>query len=146
MSDEGRPKQPTTVALPAVPPWAIELTKGMNEVRSDVRGIRLDVSLVSNDVGVVKERVAVLERRVDDSDKRASNASLRVRENSQQDLTQDAAIAQLVSQVGEIERKTDAQTVLLEKLVKLAANPIVKQIATAVGTAILTYLAAKGIK
>jgi len=45
-----------------------------------------------------------------------------------------------------VELKTDAQTQILQQLLKLTEKPVVKLIATAVGTAVLTWLTARGLR
>ncbi len=134
MSD--MPEQPKTKELPAVPDWAIELTKSMKE---GFRVTNANIETVSNDLGIVKQRVEILEAE-------RTKLSGGVRGLSMSDAGQNQEISNLATQVAELATKTDAQTAILQQLVKLTEKPVVKLVATALGTAILTYLSAKGLK
>ena len=144
------PESRPTTQLPAVPQWAVELTQSMKE------GFRLtnaNIEIVSNDVGVLKDRVTILESRRNDDDARASKHSGGVRALSQTDLAHDAQLAQerlareaLASKVDKMATETSQQTLLLAQLLKLTEKPVVKLIATAIGTAVLTWLSARGLR
>jgi hypothetical protein len=137
------PPQPTTTGrLPAADPILVAIAT----LTGEVRGARADISLVSNDLSIVKDRVTVLETE-------RTKLSGGVRQLSNADLSKDAIISQLSKKVDDlattvvtIDAKTDLQTDLLNKLVKLTEKPVVKLVATAIGTAILGYLSAKGLK
>lgn len=111
MSDEKPPEKPTT-QLPAVPDWAIELTKsvrlGFGDVqkRLDEQDVKLDNQDAKLDKVVtegiesntrltrIEVRVDGVERHVGDLESRVGRASNRVREVSQSDLDQSAQLAQ----------------------------------------------------
>lgn len=160
MSDEKPPEKPTT-QLPAVPEWAVELTR---TTKDGFRQVRADLELVANDLSLVKERVTIIETWRNDQDLRASRNSNRVKElaeaTSHVDLTHDAKIAAEIVARQELERRvsethatvetiraeTAQQTAILARLDRVASNPLVKTVATALGTAILTWLASKGLR
>jgi len=143
MSDD-MPEQPKTVKdQAAVPVWAIELTRS---VKSGIAEVRADVALVSNDLGLLKTRVSIMEGLRTEDDLRASKYSGGIKNLSQSDEGQNMQIASLAVKVDELAGKTDAQTLILGQLLKLTEKPVVKLIATAVGTAILTWLTAKGLR
>lgn len=121
------------------------------------RAMRADLSLVANEVDTVKERIGTLEERTNAIDGWRKNNSERVRglaeQTSEHDLTHDAKIASEIVARQALEMKVDglvaatsAQTAILQRIERLASNPIVKQAATAIGAAILTWLAAKGYR
>ena len=145
MNDE-MPPQPTTKELPAVPQWAAELT-------ILVKRMAADIGLVSNDLGILKDRVGILEAAKVETENRASRNSAGVRGLSSANLEQDAQLLQektaredLAVKVDALDTKTDAQTLILKELLKLTEKPVVKLIATALGSAILSWLAAKGLR
>jgi hypothetical protein len=150
--DENRsemPSQPTTVQLPAVPPWAIELTKS---VKTGIAELRADVALVSNDLGIVKDRVTILESRRNDDDARAARISGGVRNLSTTDAEQSAQLAQeraareaLATKVDELATTNVTQLAILTRLDKVASNPTVKLLMFAIGTIVTGWLAGKGL-
>ncbi len=123
-----------------------------------------NIALVSDDLSLLKGRVASVEGRQSDIDTWRAGNSVRVRslasDASNADLAQQAKLAEeivarkslaekvdsLDTKVDTLDDKQNTQLAILSQLQKLAANPIVKQVATAVGTAILSYLAMKGLK
>ena len=135
MSDEKK-----TVEFEKVPAWAVALKESVDEGFRELRG---DISLVANDVTLVKERVAIVESRVGVVESRQDSNSMRAKEMSGVDMKHDAAIAQLVTDVAEVKATNEKQLAILTKLESVAANPMVRRIAYALGTLILTYLAAK---
>lgn len=160
MPDE-KPPEKVTTQLPAVPEWAVELTR---TTKDGFRAVRADLELVANDLSLVKERVTIIETWRNDQDMRASRNSNRVKElaetTSHIDLTHDAKIAaeiverqKLAREVAEtraivevVKSETASQTAILARLDRLTSNPLVKTVATAVGTAILTWLSVKGLR
>lgn len=142
------PAQPATVELEKPPAWAIAL---MERVETGFRSQRVDSSLLQSDVTVIKDRIATLETRVKHVEERQDRGSDRVRKESDVNLKQDAALAEvLVTQKAHGEKLAaltvaqDEQLSILKRLDAVAANPLVRRIAYAVATALLTYLAAKG--
>lgn len=144
------PESKKTTQLAPVPQWAVELTQAMKE------GFKLtnaNIEIVSNDVGVLKDRVAIIESWKNDSESRMTRTSGRVQQASQVDLEQAAQLAQeraareaLASEVAAIKAETSTQTLLLSQLLKLTEKPVVKLVLTAVGSAVLSWAAAKGIR
>lgn len=160
MGDE-KPPEKVTTQLPAVPEWVVELTR---TTKDGFRAVRADLELVANDLSLVKERVTIIETWRNDQDLRASRNSNRVRDlaeaTSHVDLAHDAKIAAEIVARQKLERdaaetralverlqaETASQTAILGRLDKVASNPLVKTVATAVGTAILTWLSVKGLR
>jgi len=113
------PDNRPTAQLPAVPDWAVELTKS---VKSGFAEVRADLSLVANDVTVVKDRVTVVEQRVATLEESRKNTSMRVRESQSTDMEHAAQLAQLSAKFEEaIAAQTKAQTSEIAALVKQAA-------------------------
>jgi hypothetical protein len=160
MPDE-KPTEKVTTQLPAVPEWAVELTR---TTKDGFRAVRADLELVANDLSLVKERVTIIETWRNDQDQRLNRNSNRVRDladtTSHVDLTvqavkseaivkqmeQDRKIAETHTMVEAVKAETAQQTAILARLDKVASNPLVKTVATALGTAILTWLASKGLR
>ena len=145
-----KPEEKPTVKFAEVPTWAVELTRS---VKTGFATLGADIALVSNDLGAVKGRVALLETHRNDMDARANRTSARVQQASDVDLEQAAQLAHertareaLAAEVAAIKAETTTQTQLLSQLLKLTEKPVVKLIATAVGTAILTWLSARGLR
>lgn len=151
------PKQPTTVEIQPPPAWAIEMA---TRLQDGIAAIRADVSLVSNDVTLIKDRVTLVESRTAVLEGRADTNSMRAQSQSEVDATQSAQLAQeraareavtadvalLKVDVSAVKTATAAQTVILDRLDKLTANPTVKLFVHAVVVAFLYWLASKGIK
>jgi hypothetical protein len=72
-------------------------------------------------------------------------AKASTRQTSQNDATQDAAIATLTTNVAALTKTQTEQLNILKRLDKVATNPTVVKVAKAVGQGILIYLAAKGL-
>ncbi len=143
------PEQPKTTQIAAVPQWAIELTQAM---KSGIAEVRADIGLVSNDVGLLKQRVSIIESLRVEDEARAVKLSGGVRGLSSADEQQAAQLAQersareaLATEVKALTTMQETQLAILGRLDKVASNPVVKTVATAIGTAVLTYLATKGI-
>ena len=143
------PESKPTTKLAPVPEWAVEMTKSMKE---GFRQTNANIDLVSTDLSIVKDRVAIIESWKNDSETRMTRTSGRVQQASQVDLEQAAQLAQeraaresLAIEVAAIKAETSTQTLLLAQLLKLTEKPVVKLVLTAVGSAVLSWLAAKGI-
>lgn len=160
-----RPSVKPTATLPKVSAVDIKIAELSVLVRDGFAAVRADIAIVSSEVGVTKERVTLLEKRMTDLESRAANHSERVRGASAIDLEHDAKIAEemhkreaLAREVAEIRAVVDktakettnqtatlaAQTEILEKLERVASNPIVKAVVAIVGTAVLSWLASRG--
>lgn len=106
---------------------------------------------------VLGVRIGRLEPRLDELEAWRKNNSDRVRglaqKTSDADMGHDAKLAVEIVARHALEMKVDAindkqntQLALLSDIARFSKNPIVKQIFTAIGTALLSYLAMKGIK
>lgn len=157
MSDEIRPPEPKTVEIPSPGPLEIILHELRRDMKTGFATVNANVDTLIEDGKAANKRMSVFEVRLDALEGRMSRNSDRAKNiddrTSQADLSHEAAIAaevlhrqEMEKRLAVIEAKTDAQTVMLEKLVKVAGHPLVQKIATALGTAILTWLAMKGIK
>ena len=148
-----------TVELPAVPAWAIELTK-------EVKGARADIGLVANDVSIVKDRVAVVESRVLSLEEARKVNSMRAQQSSSIDLEHESKLAaeivartelaakvdalavghsELSDKADKLDSKQDMQLAILGRLDKVASNPLVKTVAAMLATALVTWLASHGV-
>lgn len=150
MDDLPKPPEKPTIKMDIVPDWAIKLTDTLRELGREVRA---DISLVSNDLGVLKQRVSIMEGLRSSDEARLQNNSIRAKQASVVDLAHEAQLAQermsreaLAVKVEALDGKQDAQLALLQQLVKLTEKPVVKLVFTAIGTAILGYLSARGLK
>lgn len=147
------PDNKPTKELPAVPDWAIELTKsvksGLTKIEADLTGLRADVSLVSNDVANLRDRVILVEGRQNKVDERLDTGSIRAKAISKLDEEQSAALAAeklareaLAAKVDTIETKTDAQTQVLHRIDGVLGSPTVKRIGQGLAALILLAIAA----
>lgn len=134
MSDEDKP-----------PPWAqalgAQMTTGFSAVEKRLDAIEANVDLQKGSVQDLMQRMA----RVED---RQNTSSMRVKAESDVNLKQDSAIAEILVKVDEIATKTDAQTQILTRLESgakaLIRHPRVQVAAGIVWTALLMYAASKG--
>lgn len=155
MSKDEKP----TVELPAVPPWAVELTR-------EVKGTRADIALVANDVSIVKDRVAVVESRVLSLEEAKKVNSMRAQQSSSIDLEHEAKLAAEITARTELAAKVDAlalghvalnekadkldgkqdlQLAILGRLDSITKNPLVKTLGAMLITALVTWLASHGV-
>jgi hypothetical protein len=74
-----------------------------------------------------------------------------IRKGSDTDMKHESVIADVLVKVSDhdarfdaLEQKTDAQTLILERLDKIAESPVVKRTAYAIAMALLAYLVSKG--
>lgn len=137
------PEQPRTTQLPAVPEWAIEMTRAMKE---GFRTTNANIEIVASDLSVVKSRVDILETE-------RTKLSGGVRGLSTSNAEQDAQLAMecaareaLAAEVRDIKRTNEAQLAILSRLDKIASNPTVKLILFALGIVATGYLTSKGLK
>lgn len=157
------PPQPKTREIPAPRPEEILLA----EVRSGFRSVnqRLDTQdatmekLVTEGIESnvrltrIEVRVEGAELRVAELESRIGRTSSRVKEVSQQDMAQDAQLAQeraareaLAAKVDAIAKTNETQLAILARLDKVASNPTVKLILFAIGVAVTGWLMSHGIK
>lgn len=164
MSDtkESMPAQPKTVELEKPPAWAIALSEkvvqGFASVEARLETVEMNVEVLVDDKKTVNERLSRIEAwKENEVTSRLSANSARVKEESQVNLKQDAALSQVITRVDAVEKKVDelakqnvVQTEMLTTLTdgasKLFANPLFRSIATAAGAALLTWLTSKGLR
>lgn len=140
----------TTVEMQAPPDWAIALSEkvsqGFASVDSRLDALETNLDLQGGAVKDVGRRLTTLEERVGKIEDRQDTSSVRARSVTENDSKQDAAIAQLVTDVAELKETQKTQLAILQRLDKVAANPMVRRVAYAIGLAILGYLGARGIR
>ncbi len=117
----------------------------------------VDVDTLHKRFAGVDGSIAELRSRQDRVEELRANTSERVRgvirQTSEADLSHEAKLSEeivarrtLEEKVDALDAKQDTQLAILTDIRKLAQNPIVKQVATAVGTAILVWLGTKGLR
>lgn len=114
----------------------------IGEMRTEMRDRFETVTNLVLDVG---QRVSTLESAESDRQDRARKHSMGINKVSVNDAKQDAAIAKVMTDVADLKETQATQLAILQRLDKVAANPMVRRVAYAVGAAILTYLASKGL-
>jgi hypothetical protein len=141
------PPQPTTKQLPAVSHVEILLTQIQAAMDAGFHTLRADVGLISNDLGIVKDRVGIIESWKNDVDARGTRTSTRVQQASEQDLAQQAQLAQereareaLAKEVADLKTTNAKQTVMLATITGLLDKPLVKRLGMAVGALLLAAL------
>lgn len=150
MSDDNMPAQPSTVQLPAVPEWAIELTKSVKsgfraaEERFDKQDATLQ-TLADNDLKST-ERIAKLEVRIEDLEEGRTKWSGGIKNLSQSDDGQNMQIASLAVKVDELSKSQELQLAILARLDKLASNPSIKVLLGVAAMAAASWAAARGLK
>lgn len=143
------PQNITTKELPAVKVPVDQLTEILTAVRATsnkVDAIEHNVEMLLEDSRDTKLRLTRLEGRVDGYEVRAEKHSGGLARASKTDEGHAAAIAHLVGEVSELKASQATQTAILERLDAIAKNPLVKQIATVLATAFLSWAAMKGLR
>ena len=110
--------------------------------------ILIEVRTVGSEVKELGNRVGRLERHVFGSNPPPAMTEPVVRTLSDHDNDLATLAGQLIAAHAKIDRldtETSKQTAILERLDKVAANPMVRRVAYAVGTLIVGYAAAKGL-
>lgn len=150
------PENKPTKELPAVPEWAIELTKSVKTGFAHVEG-RMDsldskVDTLAHGLGTVTDEVSTIKVEFAEfkgsTNEKFKAHSIPIREASSTDMRHDAAIADVVTKVTAIEAKVDANTGITEEVKKLlvdgAKSPTVRlwggRIAMALGFLALGYI------
>lgn len=148
MSDDEKAGR-TTTNMDATQTQALLLKKLQETMEAGFMGVRADIALVSNDVANLRDRVILVEGRQNKIDERLDGNSVRARASSQVDLDQSAALAAekeareaLAKKVEELEGKTDAQTVILQRIDGVFASPAVRRIGQALAGLVLVAIAA----
>lgn len=109
---EGQPPEKPTVELEKPPAWAVamseKLATGFQSVDKRLDGIETTVDTLVEDGKQANQRMTKIEVRLDEYEKRASTQSLRVKNESQTNMKQDSAIAQVINTQREHGEKIDA--------------------------------------
>jgi DNA repair ATPase RecN len=147
MSDAIRPPGPQYIATKQIPKVEVpqntldailsEVRAGREESNQRFDKLETTVDTLLEDGKSANKRMTQIEVRMDMFEDRGTKHSSGVRHLSETDAKHDAAIAMLHT-------KVDRLTSIAERLDKVAANPMVRRVAYAVGSAILAYLATKG--
>ncbi|HXG69976.1 MAG TPA: hypothetical protein VNJ04_05105 [Gemmatimonadaceae bacterium] len=152
-SRDDMPAQPTTKQIPAADPVQVLLLQLKSSMDTGFRETNANIDLLSGDLTSVKAEVRAIQTWKGEQEARSTRTSHRVQQVSDADLEQSAQLAQersareaLATKVGDLDHKQDVQLALLKQLVKLTEKPVVKLVATAIGTAILGYLSARGLR
>jgi hypothetical protein len=126
-------------------------TNTMEAVLYELRAVRGDLAIIREEAQVTNQRLGLVERRLDEVERRAETGSVRAKSMTEDNAKQDAAIAQLSADlavvkqdVHEMKESQGAQLAILERLDKVAANPLVRRIAYGIGTLVLAWLATRG--
>lgn len=145
------PPQPTTKELPAVrvPQGQLDelvsiVKSGFASVNSRLDTVEANLELQGGSVTDIGKRLTGVEERVHDLETARRDNSMRAKASSAVDLEHDAAIQRLSADVKALAESANAQTAILQRLDKVAANPTVRRVGYALAMALLSYLAAKG--
>lgn len=140
------PEENPTVEIPKVDP-IVELTRAIKEgqARTDA-----NFELLGGELQGLANRVTELEA----ARGRASNRARSIEQaTSENDLAHEAQLAQeraareaLAAKVETLDKKTDAQTQILQQLAKVASNPLLKDVAKVLITVFLTWAGLKGLR
>ncbi len=143
------PLEKPTVDMAPPPAWAIEMSermaRGFDDTNARLAGIETTVDTLVDDKQVSNQRLARIEVRMDKLEDRADQSSIRARSESDVNLKQDGAIAQILTTVEEIKAKPDTAAVVLKEVKGLAKTPTGQKLVGAVVTVLLlalTFLAA----
>lgn len=136
MSDEEKPQPPTAKISEAS-----VINARLDQITMLVRD---GFASQANTLTEFGERLVRVEIRQRDLEERMTRNSTRVGSESQTNMKQDAAISTLVADVSELKKTQDEQLGILKRLDAVAAHPMVRKVAYAVGLALLSYLATKG--
>jgi hypothetical protein len=146
-------KPPQSIPRPSEPSLKDLLTTLTMSVEEGFRELKGDFEVMHGDVKGLHGRMTSVETRVSVIENRGITSSDRVRAiargvSSEADLAQQAALADeivarksLAEKVDALDQKQDAQLSILRRLDAVVKNPTVGRIASAVGTAILIWLA-----
>lgn len=134
---ESMPAQPATKQLPAMTDRAL--------LEDLARTVKEGFQKVDNSIFDLGERVVRVEVRQKDLEERMARNSQRVGSESQVNAKQDAAIAQILTTVEDLQRRPDTAAIVLEKVTELGKTPTGQKIVGALVTVLLlslTFLAA----
>lgn len=143
----------STQTLPAIGPELALLIEMKREMHAGFRETNANIDLLSGDLTTVKAEVRAIQTWKGEQEARANSNSMRARQPSQFDMEAAAQLADervaretLSAKVDALDGKQDVQLELLNTLVKLTEKPVVKLVFTAIGTAVLGYLTARGLR
>jgi hypothetical protein len=141
MSDAIRPPGPQYIATKQIPKVEVpqntldailsEVRAGREESNQRFDKLETTVDTLLEDGKSANKRMTQIEVRMDMFEDRGTKHSSGVRHLSETDIAM-------------LHTKVDRLTSIAERLDKVAANPMVRRVAYAVGSAILAYLATKG--
>lgn len=153
MSDtkESMPAQPKTVELEKPPAWAIALSEkvvnGFASVEARLDTVETNVSVLVDDKKTVNERLSRIEAwKENEVNARLNANSERVKGESQVNLKQDAAIAEILTKVRELEQRPDTSALVLAEVKALAAKPAVQKIGAALLPVLMLAISLIGIR
>lgn len=135
---ESMPAQPATKQLPAMTDRAL--------LEDLARIVKEGFQKVDNSIFDLGERVVRVEVRQKDLEERMARNSQRVGSESQVNAKQDAAIAQILTTVEDLQRRPDTAAIVLEKVSAIGQTPTGQKIVGALVTVLLlslTLLAAR---
>ena len=156
MIDDKPPEKPT-LEFEKPPAWAVAMSERMAQ---GFQKMDANISLVANDLGLVKDELRVHKEASDQRFKtledRANSTSIRAKTMSEQDLAQDAQLAQeraareaLAAKVDAVAAEMKEQTAMLTSLANkagaLLADPRVKAAGMVLWMAFTGWLASKGL-
>lgn len=134
--------------VPGPPDWAVELgaavQSGFDSVDTRLDAIESNQELQGGTVKDLTNRLTIQGERLDRLEERVSINSLLVASVAEVDARHDAAIVKLTA---DIQALTDSQVLqldILRRLDAVAANPMVRRIAYAIGGLLLAYLLGRG--
>lgn len=147
------PDNKPTQQLPAVPDWAIELTKSVKTGFAHVEG-RMDsldskVDTLAHGLGTVTDEVSTIKVEFAEfkgsTNEKFKTHSIPIREASQTDMRHDAAIGTLVADMKDVKSRLASEgdnslSVELKKAVVDAAKPWAPRIVAALGAVLVALL------
>lgn len=150
------PDQPKTTQLDSVPKWAADLSKTSRE---GFERLDRNLALLSNETVKIRERVAIIEEWRNQADARLTRQSTGVRGLSSTDLAHEAQIfherdareklslqtSEIATQVATLSKTNEVQLAILSRLDAITSNPLAKTLFAMIATAVMTWLASKGI-
>lgn len=163
MSDtkESMPAQPKTTELPAVPAWAVELTRyvkeGISRLDGSIGDIEQNVQMLVGQGKALTKWRGEMDAWREEVDGRLRAGSIRAKEPSQHDVEIRAELSEerkareaLALKVADIETKTDEQTKALARIESAVTgffkNPKVIFVGKVIFALAVAYSGAKGLK
>lgn len=144
-----RPEEKPTVAMPPPPSWAIDvmsnvgdlkkvIADGFQAVDSRLTTIEGNQTLQGGQVLDIGRRMTEVERRVGGIEERQNTNSARVGRESDVNMKQDAAIAEVLTKVTALAARPDSTALVLDEIKSAAKTPLGQKLIGAVaGIALL---------